>query len=70
MTMTKMMTTEHDTMPADEHTRIKKVCQFIEEYATAMLSAGAPTPRIEHCVERISKRDHIMSELWLRPPRI
>ena len=70
MTMTKMMTTEQDTMPADEHTRIKKVCRFIEEYATAMLSAGATTSRIEHCVERISKRYDIISDLSLLPSRI
>ena len=70
MTMTKMMTTEHDAMPADEHTRIKKVCQFIEEYATAMLSAGATTSRIEHCVERISKSYDIISDLSLLPSRI
>ena len=37
------MTTEPSAIPADEHTRIKNVCKFIEEYATAMLSAGATT---------------------------
>ena len=64
------MTTEPSAIPADEHTRIKNVCKFIEEYATAMLSAGATTSRIEHCVERISKRYDIISDLSLLPSRI
>ena len=70
MTMTKNMTTEQYAIPTDEHTRIKNVCKFIEEYATAMLSAGATTSRIEHCVERISKRYDIISDLSLLPSRI
>ena len=57
-------------MQADEHERIKRVCQFIEEYATAMLSAGATTLRIERCVERISRRYDVVSELSLLPSRI
>ena len=61
MTNMTNMTTEPSAIPADEHTRIKNVCKFIEEYATAMLSAGATTSRIEHCVERISKRYDIIS---------
>lgn len=70
MTMMTNMTTEPSAIPADEHTRIKNVCKFIEEYATAMLSAGATTSRIEHCVERISKRYDIISDLSLLPSRI
>lgn len=57
-------------MQADEHERIKHVCQFIEEYATAMLSAGATTSRIERCVERISRRYNVVAELSLLPSRI
>ncbi len=57
-------------MQADEHERIKRVCQFIEEYATAMLSAGATTSRIERCVERISRRYNVVAELSLLPSRI
>ena len=64
------MTDEQYGIPADGHARIKNVCQFIEEYATAMLSAGATTSRIEHCVERISKRYGIISDLSLLPSRI
>ena len=68
--MTTMTTTEQTTTPADDHTRIKCMCRFIEEYATAMLSAGATTSRIEHCVERISRRYDIISDLSLLPSRI
>ena len=70
MTMMTNMTTEQKTLPADEHTRLKHICRFIEGYATAMLSAGATTSRIEHCVERISRRYGVISDLSLLPSRI
>ena len=70
MTMMTNMTTEQKSLPADEHTRLKHICRFIEGYATAMLSAGATTSRIEHCVERISRRYGVISDLSLLPSRI
>ena len=70
MTMMTTMTTEQKSLPADEHTRLKHICRFIEGYATAMLSAGATTSRIEHCVERISRRYGVISDLSLLPSRI
>ena len=70
MTMMTNITTEQKSLPADEHTRLKHICRFIEGYATAMLSAGATTSRIEHCVERISRRYGVISDLSLLPSRI
>lgn len=70
MTVMTNMTTEQKSLPADEHTRLKHICRFIEGYATAMLSAGATTSRIEHCVERISRRYGVISDLSLLPSRI
>ena len=70
MTNMTNMINEQNPKPADEHTRLKNICRFIEEYATAMLSAGATTSRIEHCVERISQRYSIISDLSLLPSRI
>ena len=70
MTMMTNMTTEQKSLPVDEHTRLKHICRFIEGYATAMLSAGATTSRIEHCVERISRRYGVISDLSLLPSRI
>ena len=69
-TMTTRTTTEQNATLTDEHTRIKNVCRFIEQYATAMLSAGATTSRIERCVDRISKRYNVVSDLSLLPSRI
>lgn len=68
--MNTMMIMKTEQSAADEHTRLKFVCRFIEEYATAMLSAGATTSRIEHCVERISQRYNVVSDLSLLPSRI
>ena len=68
--MNTMMIMKTEQLAADEHTRLKIVCRFIEEYATAMLSAGATTSRIEHCVERISQRYNVVSDLSLLPSRI
>ena len=69
-TMTTRTTTEQNATLTDEHTRIKNVCRFIEQYDTAMLSAGATTSRIERCVDRISKRYNVVSYLSLLPSRI
>lgn len=64
------MNNDYSYITTDEHTRLKNVGRFIEEYATAMLSAGATTSRIEHCVDRISKRYDVISDLSLQPSRI
>jgi len=52
------------------HNHLKEVAQFTASFATAMLSAGATTSRIERCVGRIAKGYGVDSVLSILPTRV
>lgn len=52
------------------HQRLKTLCCFLSAYATAMLSAGATTSRIERCVNRIASRYGVGIDLSILPTRV
>lgn len=54
----------------DTHNHLKALATFMASYATAMLSAGATTSRIERCVQRIARSQNVDSDLSILPKRI
>lgn len=67
MTMKMEMTHYNESW---SHEYVKEVCQFLSDYATAMLSAGATTSRIERCVARISRKYMVEVDMSILPTRI
>lgn len=54
----------------DTHNHLKELARFMASYATAMLSAGATTSRIERCVQRITRAHGVDADLSILPKRI